>query len=403
MAKDFDLTVVGASFAGLACARAAARRGVDVQVLETRRAPGVGLRTTGILVQEATAHVDLPPDVLRKIEGVRLYAPNLESVDLTAPGYAFYATDLPRVMQHQAADAARAGVDIHWGSSFRSALAERDRITIPSNGSTTRFLVGADGARSRVARSFGLGTNHRFLSGIEYEFEGIARLDSGFLHVFIDRDMAPGYIGWVVPGPRVSQVGLAASHPVRVDIARFLDRLEGLFDFSAARRIETRAGVIPVGGRVNRIVKDRVVLLGDAAGTVSPLTAGGIHRALELGPRLGELIAECAPTNLSAAEFEARVRAELTYPRYGAKRLLRRLADHQPPNAVVDMLFGLDLFRAFAQLVFFHQHGLLSRDAWRDLYRLFAYPRSQSNEKPSGQVSSPSKPSSSRAGAGSTR
>ena len=401
MAKDFDVTVVGASFAGLACAQAAARRGLDVLVLEARRAPTIGLRTTGILVQEAAAHVDLPPEVLGRIEGVRLYAPSLESVDLTAPGYAFYATDLPRLMHLQAADAVRAGVDIRWGTPFRSAIADGERITIPTNATTTRFLVGADGARSRVARSFGLGTNRRFLNGLEYEYEGVEGVDAGLLHVFIDAELAPGYIGWVVPGPRVTQVGLAARQPVKVDLERFLRRIEGLFDFSAARRTETRGGVIPVGGRVDRIVRDRVVLLGDAAGTVSPLTAGGIHRALELGPLLGDLIADGA--ELSAAEFEARAERELTYPRYRVKRLLRLLADHQPHNAMVDRLFGLDFFRAFAQLVFFHQRGLLSRDAWRDLRRLFANAPPQSNEKPSGQVSCGSKPSRSRAGAGSAR
>ncbi len=401
MGKDFDVTVVGASFAGLACARAAAERGLDVLVLESRRAPTIGLRTTGILVQEAIAHIDLPPDVLGKIEGVRLYAPSLEFVDLAAPGYAFYATDLPRVMHEQAADAVRSGVEIRWGTPFRSAIAEAERIAIPTNATTTRFLVGADGAQSRVARSFGLGTNRRFLTGLEYEFEGLEGVDAGFLHVFIDAESAPGYIGWVVPGPRVAQVGLASRHPGKVDLEGFLRRIEGLFDFSAARRIETRGGVIPVGGRVGRIVRDRVVLLGDAAGTVSPLTAGGIHRALELGPILGELIADCVA--LSAADFESRAERELRYPRYRAKRLLRLLADHQPSNAMVDRLFGFDLFRAFAQLVFFHQQGLFSRDAWRDLRRLFAGTPPQSNEKPSGQVSCGSKPSRSRAGAGSAR
>ena len=45
-----DLVVVGASFAGAACAIAAAQRGLHVVVLERKRDPGAKLRTTGIIV-----------------------------------------------------------------------------------------------------------------------------------------------------------------------------------------------------------------------------------------------------------------------------------------------------------------------------------------------------------------
>ena len=50
---DFDVLIVGASFAGAACAIAAAQRGLRVCVLERKRDPGEKLRTTGIIVKEA--------------------------------------------------------------------------------------------------------------------------------------------------------------------------------------------------------------------------------------------------------------------------------------------------------------------------------------------------------------
>jgi len=53
--SDFaaDVVIVGASFAGAACALAAAQRGLRVCVLERKRDPGEKLRTTGIIVKEA--------------------------------------------------------------------------------------------------------------------------------------------------------------------------------------------------------------------------------------------------------------------------------------------------------------------------------------------------------------
>ena len=50
--QDLDLIIVGGSFAGLACASAAASRGVRVAVLDRKTEPGARCHTTGILVKE---------------------------------------------------------------------------------------------------------------------------------------------------------------------------------------------------------------------------------------------------------------------------------------------------------------------------------------------------------------
>lgn len=50
---DYDLAVVGAGFAGLACARSAAARGLRTLALERRPRAGSAIRTTGLLVKEA--------------------------------------------------------------------------------------------------------------------------------------------------------------------------------------------------------------------------------------------------------------------------------------------------------------------------------------------------------------
>ena len=53
ISEQVDLVVVGAGFAGLACAQAAAARGLRCVVLEKQEAPGARVRTTGILVQRS--------------------------------------------------------------------------------------------------------------------------------------------------------------------------------------------------------------------------------------------------------------------------------------------------------------------------------------------------------------
>ena len=71
--RHYDLIIVGASFAGLACARTAALRGLKVAVIERKSDPGDQVRTTGILVKEAAEDTDVPAELTRRIRGVRLY------------------------------------------------------------------------------------------------------------------------------------------------------------------------------------------------------------------------------------------------------------------------------------------------------------------------------------------
>nr|WP_258010255.1 FAD-dependent oxidoreductase [Stenotrophomonas maltophilia] len=87
-AYDHDVVIVGASFAGAACALAAAQYGLRVCVLERKAEPGERLHTTGIVVKEAMEQTWLgrmPEQFLQRVANVRLYAPNLRSVLLAAP------------------------------------------------------------------------------------------------------------------------------------------------------------------------------------------------------------------------------------------------------------------------------------------------------------------------------
>lgn len=80
--------------------------------------------------------------------------------------------------------------------------------------------------------------------------------------------------------------------------------------------------VIPMeacNGSVEPIAGDRVLLVGDAAGLVSPLTAGGIHTALESGRAAARAIAAALER-----DGDAPLRATLEVPRFRSKRLLRR-------------------------------------------------------------------------------
>jgi digeranylgeranylglycerophospholipid reductase len=360
----FDLIVVGGSFAGLACARTAALRGLKVAVIDAKSEPGARVRTTGILVKEATDDCDLPSHLMRKVPGVRLYAPDGRALDLHAPGYFFQSTDTARLLRWMADEAGRAGARLFYGCKFENAGADQYGVAMP--GFSAHYLVGADGARSRVAECFGLGRNRRFLVGAEIECEPIAAMDSRFLHCFADSGIAPGYIGWAVPGLGVTQIGVAATNDSRPRLNALTERLARLWGVERLQITERRSGLIPTGGPVARLGRGRVLLIGDAAGLVSPVTGGGIHTALHYGRRAAQLVSDYlrdrGPHPLAAFAQEI--------PRYRLKLAMRAVLDRAPPNFAINALLMTAPMRRLAQRLYFHRRGgdPASFEAWTQAF-----------------------------------
>src|SRR5262249_29892414 len=175
-------------------------RGLRVGVVDSKSEPGARVRTTGIVVKEASDDFDLPSRLMRKVRGVRLYAPNNRFADFSAPGYFFQATDTAGVLRWMAGEAERAGATLLYDRRFDGAVEPERAVALPSLGVHASLLMGADGARARVAENFGLSRNSNFLAGLEIECEPLNDLDPRFLHCFADSRIAPGYIAWIVPG-----------------------------------------------------------------------------------------------------------------------------------------------------------------------------------------------------------
>src|SRR5262249_21912569 len=121
-----------------------------------------------------------------------------------------------------------------------------------------------------------------------------------------------------------------------------------------ARLVERRGGRIPCGGLVQPWAANGVMLVGDAAGMVSPATAGGIRLAFHFGRRAAQAIADHLlhmgprPEHALAREM----------PSFSLKRLLRFGLDRHLPNPLISGALATASMRALAQQVFFHKRGV---------------------------------------------
>lgn len=318
----YDVTIIGAGLAGLQCARLLARRGVSVLLADRKADLRRAVHTTGIFVRRTLEGFDLPPALLGPpLRTVVLYSPNGRRQVLESPAEEFRVGKMGAIYEELLRQAIVAGAVWRPRTAFAGIDETKDGSValLEEEGAITRvrtrFLVGADGAGSRVAAALELDENAEFIVGAEEVLEGVPLEGAPALHCFLDPRLAPGYIGWVVHDGHQFHLGAGSSQSFApaVAIADLRRRVEQLFDLSSARVVERRGGRIPVGGILPRISCSRGILIGDAAGAVSPLTAGGLDGAMRLSRFAAEILAAAVESGdggilalYSGDEFQAR-------------------------------------------------------------------------------------------------
>jgi flavin-dependent dehydrogenase len=311
MSAPVDVLVVGAGLAGLECARRLGEAGARVLLADRKPTVDHAVHTTGIFVRRTLESFDLPDDCLGPpVRRVALYSPRGRSMVLESPHDEYRVGRMGPLYLRGLDACIRAGVE--WAPSTSLAALEPDgagSAAVLERGGRrerlrVRFVIGADGAVSRVGAALGLSENREWIVGVEEVFRGVATGHAPAFHCWIDPEVAPGYIAWVVDDGEEVHVGVggyAARFRPAEALRRFHARVAPRFGLEGAAASERRGGRIPVGGVLPRIASARGLLTGDAAGAVSPLTAGGLDPCLRLSALAAEVTADFLATGDAAA------------------------------------------------------------------------------------------------------
>ncbi|MGI8732330.1 MAG: NAD(P)/FAD-dependent oxidoreductase [Pyrinomonadaceae bacterium] len=227
---------------------------------------------------------------------------------------------------------------------------------VPLAGSKARYIVGADGANSRVARQLQVDTNTKWIVGVEDVLRGVPLNGPPRLHCFLDRKLAPGYLAWVANDGEETHIGVggyAAMFDPTEALDRFRGSLDHIIDMTSSTWIERRGGRIPVGGVLPRIANRHGLLVGDAAGAVSPLTAGGLDPCMRLSTLAARVITSYLATDDPAALTA--YSGELFRTRFSSRLWMRRFvaAMNQPVLELAFATLRLPILNMFAKQVFF--------------------------------------------------
>jgi len=316
--KSFDVVIVGSGLAGLQCAKLLSRRGAKILLVDRKTDLTKGVHTTGIFVRKTFEDFEFPPGTLGKpVRNVALYSPRLKTLNLSSKHDEFRVGKMGLLYESYLAECVKNGVEFSASTRYISLEQVRTAcgsgrvspeqtqpietiVNLEKNGESfavkTKVLVGADGANSRVARDLNLDENREFIVGVEEVWTNVSLTGEPVLHCFLDSRLAPGYLAWVTNDGEEIHIGVGGYHAgfnPREALEQFKAKVIGkIVDLNAATLAEKRGGKIPVGGVLKRIANERGLLIGDASGAVSPLTAGGLDPCLRLSKMAAEVIWE---------------------------------------------------------------------------------------------------------------
>lgn len=361
--KSFDVVIIGAGLAGLQCARLLSQRGAKILLVDRKNDLTKGVHTTGIFVRKTLEDFDFPPETLGKaVRNVTLYSPKLKAVNLESEKDEFRVGKMGLIYESFLRECLTNGVEFSNRTRYISAKTGKvTTVKLEKTGEPfevqTKVLIGADGANSRVAKDLKLDENKEWIVGYEEVFHPTSKSREPRLHCFLDARLAPGYLAWIADDGEEIHIGVggyAADFKPREALISFKKKTAELFDLSGAALIETRGGRIPVGGVLRKIANENGLLTGDAAGAVSPLTAGGLDPALRLSRLAAEIVWERLQTGNSQVLLN--YSGELFRARFVSRLWMRRIIRTFTNQNLLELGFAFlrgKIGQKFARHVFF--------------------------------------------------
>ncbi len=320
MKLDCDVAVVGAGPAGSRTARDLARRGFRVLLLEEHRTVGVPSHCSGLISLRTLRESEIGEEaIMHQVTGAFVHTQRGSEVALG--GGATRAVAIDRVAwdrtlaeQAQTAGAELVRARVTNVSRENSHVVLRTQTDGHDSAVTARLVVGADGTHSRVRRTLGMGAPREYAYNLGIEGRLKTRRDD-FVHVFVGREIAPGWFGWIIPtGDGMVRAGIGSNNGVKP--IHCYRRLTQAFPdlFAGIEPCRMYGGTIPLEF-TPRSYGDNVLLAGDAAGQVKPFSGGGIYTSFVAGRHAAETAAAALEADdVSAARlagYEKRWKREI--------------------------------------------------------------------------------------------
>jgi len=313
---------------------------------------------------------------VQKIKCATIYAPNGKKISIEEKGWSGVIVNKVLFLQYIAEKAVEKGVDIFMNQKVVNIKRENGGVMVKTRKRKweASLILGADGFASTVSRKLGFEKNgiRKLIPCLQYVMVNCNLSNPQTTEFYLGSKVAPlGYV-WIFPkGERRANVGIGArGSPTKPYLDKFIKKHSETF--AKARIIGIEAAPVTISGLLDKIVDDNVMIIGEAAGQVIPMTGGGIHSSIVGGRMAGETaVGALEKKDLSEDELIKYVR---NYNKHWGKRIkdslkvlrlieklddndLNKLADLLEPQDILDLANGVNLARVGQKLM---KHPLFS-------------------------------------------
>jgi digeranylgeranylglycerophospholipid reductase len=373
----YDVIIIGGGPCGSHIARSLSQQGYRVVVVEKNARVGDDICCTGILGQECLSAFALDNGlVLRQFSSAKFLSPSGKCLRLHREAPVAAIIDRPCLDVSLAKQAEAAGADYLFRATVTDIMPDPDAVKVRVNGQHQETVLKAEtaiiatGFGSPLPGRLGLGEIKQFGLGAQAEvtINGVNEVE-----VYFDQNLSPGTFAWLVPtSDGRGLAGLLSQHQANGQLQDFLDSLSRQGKI-ASSHVPYSQALIPFKP-LPKTYTSRVLVVGEAAGQVKPVSGGGIYYGLLCAGIAAEVVHEAfsagdfSASTLSAYQkrWRARLNRELTID-YWVRALFTRLS-----NQHIEFLFRRARQKGVSELIAatnnfsFDWHSrILLRLAWR--------------------------------------
>ena len=322
------MAVVGGGPVGSTFARQMAEKGFEVAILEKKKEIGVPLQCAGLLGKKIKK-VNILPDefIINPVHGAFLHSPENTVLSVSKEKPEAYVLDRVGYDKFLAELATDSGVDIFLNHRVEKVDSVSGVINLKNNPNakiSADVVVGADGHSSIVSGAFN--PPAKSFQAAQYLIDvGEKRFQKDYVHLYVDSRVSPGFL-WVIPlSETTARVGLFADTSYQQLNVILKELITKRSELKGATILKKYYGVIPKHDPQKQLVKDRVLLLGDAASQVKPTTGGG----LIMGFVCAEIASRAASKALENENMELLMNYSKDYREQFKKELKVQLMVHK--------------------------------------------------------------------------